>query len=170
MRLHRLRFPGALLKRGFWLYAWRIRCGDKEFYYVGRTGDSSSRYASSPFSRLGRHLDLRPTATANMLLRHIRRLGLDPEGCDYELLAFGPLFPEQSTLDLHRERRDIIAPLERALVELFRTSGHVVVGKHGKVGAPDSALLMKIKRAFNSEVLVKRQGSRGNTLPRSRHA
>lgn len=100
---------------------------------------------------------MRSTATANMLLRHIRRLGLDPEMCDYELLAFGPLFPEQTTLDLHRERRDIIAPLERALVELFRMRGHTVVGKHGRAGTPDTALLMKVKRAFNSVVLVKRQ-------------
>ena len=161
MRLHRLTFPGALLKRGFWLYAWRIRCNGQGFYYVGRTGDSSSQYASSPFSRLVRHLDMRSTATANMLLRHIRRLGFDPEKCDYELLAFGPLFPEQTTLDLHRERRDVIAPLERALVELFRTRGHVVVGKHGKVGTPDSGLLTKVKRAFNSAVVVKRQKGRG---------
>lgn len=164
MRLHRLTFPGALLKRGFWLYAWRIRCGDQEFYYVGRTGDSSSQYASSPFSRLGRHLDMRSAATANMLLRHIRRLGLDPEMCDYELLAFGPLFPEQTTLDLHRERRDIIAPLERALVELFRTQGHLVVGKHGRFGTPDRGLLTKVTRAFNSAVRVRRR--RGETTAR----
>ncbi len=150
MRLHRLTFPGALLKRGFWLYVWRIQCKNRAFYYVGRTGDSSSQYASSPFSRLVRHFDMRSTATANMLLRHVRLQKLDPEECEYQLLAFGPLFPEQTTLDLHRRHRDIIAPLERALVELLRSRGHNVVGKHGKVGAPDPGILRSVKRAFHS--------------------
>ena len=76
MRLPHLKFSGAILERGFWLYAWRIENGSREFFYVGRTGDSSSQYAASPFSRLGQHLDIRPNATANMLLRHVRRLKL----------------------------------------------------------------------------------------------
>jgi hypothetical protein len=41
---------------------------------------------------------------------------LDPLDCTYELIAFGPIFPEQSTMELHRKYRDQIAPLESALV------------------------------------------------------
>ncbi len=42
-------FDGALLERGFWLYVWRIIEGTRTVLYVGRTGDSSSPNASSPF-------------------------------------------------------------------------------------------------------------------------
>src|SRR5262249_37403040 len=110
VRAIRVRFGGAILERGFWLYVWRVRCRKHVFYYVGRTGDSSSRYAASPFSRVGQHLDIRPRATANMLLRHIRSRRLDARQCSYELLAVGPLFPEQSNLVDHRRHRDIVAP------------------------------------------------------------
>lgn len=106
MRVHRVKFSGAILERGFWLYAWRITAGDEEVFYVGRTGDSSSKFAASPFARLGQHLDVRPKAPANMLLRQIRKAGLDPLKCNYELVAFGPLFLEQATLEAHREYRD----------------------------------------------------------------
>ncbi|MGA8005125.1 MAG: hypothetical protein WCA17_03415, partial [Burkholderiales bacterium] len=79
MKAHQLSFGGAVLERGFWLYVWRVTNGTKRFLYVGRTGDSSSQFAASPFARIGQHLDLRPKASANMLHRHIRSRGLDPK-------------------------------------------------------------------------------------------
>lgn len=150
MRLHKLKFSGAILDRGFWLYAWRIECHEKVFFYVGRTGDSSSQYAASPFSRLSQHLDARPNATANMLLRHVRRLGLDPLQCSFELFAFGPIFSEQPTLELHRKYRDHIAPLESALAEFLRSKGCDVVGNHGSKGKADPKLLAEVQSAFNA--------------------
>ena len=60
--MQQVRFEGALLERGFWLYVWRVRQESREVLYVGRTGDSSSRFAASPFSRLSQHLDIRPKA------------------------------------------------------------------------------------------------------------
>lgn len=148
MPLHRVTFSGAILERGFWLYAWRIRCGESEFFYVGRTGDSSSQFASSPFSRLGQHLDIRANAKANALLRHVRAEGFDPLECTFELLAFGPLFPEQTTMELHRSLRDKIAPLEFALAALLRGCGFKVRGVHGKAGLPDLGLKAEVERAF----------------------
>ena len=151
MKVSRVSFNGAILARGFWLYAWRITCGEVQFFYVGRTGDSSSQYAASPFSRLGQHLDVRATATANMLLRHVRKEGLDPTHCNYELVAFGPIFPEQLDLATHRLHRDRIAPLENQLAELLRARGFRVVGKHGSKRAVDPDLLSQIRDAFNME-------------------
>jgi hypothetical protein len=148
MALHRVSFSGAILERGFWLYVWRISCGLKEFYYVGRTGDSSSQYASSPFSRLGQHLDIRPSAKANTLLRHVRSHGLDPLDCTFELQAYGPLFPEQPSLDLHRNYRDQIAPLETVLAELIRGMGFNVVGVHGKPRRASPELRQEVERVF----------------------
>lgn len=151
MHLHRLSFSGAILERGFWLYAWRIRCGVKEFFYVGRTGDSSSQFAASPFSRLGQHLDIRTNAKANTLLRHVRAAKFDPLQCNFELLAFGPLFPEQSTMELHRGFRDQIAPLEASLAALLKSRGFNVVGMHGKVGVSDPGLRAEVERVFQAE-------------------
>jgi hypothetical protein len=147
MRLHKLKFSGAILDRDFWLYAWRVECHEKVFYYVGRTGDSSSQYAASPFSRLGQHLDVRPNATAYMLLRLVRRFGLNPLYYSFELLAFGPIFSEQPTLELHRKYRDRIAPLESALAEFLRSKGarwSVIMVQ------VDPKLLAEVQSAFNA--------------------
>jgi hypothetical protein len=145
MKLHCLEFHGGLLERGFWLYVWRVRHNSDCVLYVGRTGDSSSRFASSPFSRLGQHLDVRVNATANMLLRNIRAIGFDPQQCSFELFSYGPLFPEQPDLLLHRRHRDIVGPLETALAEHLKGSGHRVLGKHPKVRSFDGALFDEVR-------------------------
>jgi len=149
MKLHRISFGGALLERGFWLYAWMIRHNGREFVYVGRTGDSSSKFAASPFSRLGQHLDVRPSASANMLLRQVRKLGWEPTACAYELVAFGPIFPEQADLVQHRSLRDVVAALETELAELFRAKSFNVPGAHGKRRSADPALLEQVQKAFH---------------------
>lgn len=149
MKVHRISFNGGLLERGFWLYAWLLKNGDDKAVYVGRTGDSSSQFAASPFSRLGQHLDVRPSATANMLLRQVRNLDWDPLACEYELVAFGPIFPEQADLEQHRLKRDVIAPLETALATLFRQQGFNVVGNHGKQRDKDPTLWPQVERAFH---------------------
>jgi hypothetical protein len=150
MSLHRLKFAGAILERGFWLYAWRVISGKREFFYVGRTGDSSSRFAASPFSRLSQHLDVRSKANANMLLRHVWRLKLDPLACKFELFAFGPIFGEQATLELHRQYRDRAARLESAFAAYLRSTGKEVVGSHSSMGEPEPELFVKVKRALGS--------------------
>ncbi|GAB3729884.1 hypothetical protein GCM10028862_08690 [Luteimonas pelagia] len=149
MKVHRVRFDGALLERGFWLYAWLIKHGTEKIVYVGRTGDSSSQFAASPFSRLSQHLDVRPSASANMVLRQVRKRAWEPAKCSFDLVAFGPLFPEQADLAQHRSVRDIIAPLETELAELFRTQGFQVPGNHGKRRAADPALLEQVRGAFH---------------------
>lgn len=149
MKVHRISFEGGLLERGFWLYAWLIQCGSDRAIYVGRTGDSSSQFAASPFSRLGQHLDVRPSAKANSLLRQVRSMGWDPIKCKYELVAFGPIFPEQPDLDSHRVKRDIIAPLESHLAQLFKNAGFKVVGSHGKQYAVDQEISKQVEKAFH---------------------
>ena len=138
-----------MLERGFWLYAWLIKCHDERIVYVGRTGDSSSQFAASPFSRLSAHLDVRPSASANMLLRQVRKKGWEPTACSYELVAFGPIFSEQADLATHRSVRDVIAPLERELAELFKAEGYEVPGSHGKRRLADPFLLQQVQSAFH---------------------
>lgn len=144
MRAHQLSFGGAVLERGFWLYVWRVTCDENLFFYVGRTGDSSSRFAASPFARIGQHLDIKPKANANMLLRHIRSRGLDPEQCSYKLIAVGPIFPEQKTMEEHRKHRDIVAPLEAALAQHLRSKRHDVCGSHSSKFPLDRGLFAQI--------------------------
>jgi hypothetical protein len=144
MKVHELKFSGALIERGFWLYVWRVSHKNQYVLYVGRTGDSSSKYASSPFNRLGQHLDVRPNATANTLLRNIRTKGFDPLLCEYDLVSIGPLYPEQDNLEEHRKYRDLIAPLESALAQHLKDKGHEVVGTHPKPKPHDEAMLKKV--------------------------
>lgn len=149
MEVHRISFDGGLLERGFWLYAWLIKCGTDKAVYVGRTGESSSQFAASPFSRLGQHLDVRPRATSNMLLRQVRKLGWEPLACQYELVAFGPMFPEQADLVQHRFKRDIIAPLETELALMFKSEGFKVIGNHDTHRIADHGFLEQVRRAFH---------------------
>src|ERR1017187_4184915 len=98
-------FDGAILQRGFWLYVWIIRNQGREFLYVGRTGDSSSKHASSPFRRLSAHLDEKITAKGASMRNQLRREGLEPEGCHFRMVAFGPMFKEQSDFEKHKPHR-----------------------------------------------------------------
>lgn len=152
MQVHGLKFSGALIERGFWLYVWKVDWRDNRILYVGRTGDSSSKYAASPFNRLGQHLDIRPKATANTLLRNIKSEGFDPAECQFELIAIGPLFPEQDNIDDHRKYRDIISPLESGLAQYLKGQGYNVIGNHPKKREKDEKLFKKIITKLNSKL------------------
>ena len=113
---HELHFSGGILMRGFWLYVWEIsRPRGPKLYYVGRTGDSSSINAQSPFNRMGQHLGFRKNSS--MLRRHLEHRGVQPERCSFRLIAHGPILRETASRHTHRERRDVMAALEQALAE-----------------------------------------------------
>ena len=145
MKVHFLEFSGALIERGFWLYIWRVTYKNDDVLYIGRTGDSSSKYAASPFNRLGQHLDIRPNATANTLLRNIKAEGFNPVECEFQLTSIGPIFPEQGSLEDHRKYRDIIAPLEVALADYLKGKGYRVIGMHPKPRPIDEKIFSQIK-------------------------
>src|SRR5215207_4311164 len=101
-----LTFSGELLRRGFWLYVWEIKTSENVYlYYAGRTGDSSSIKAQSPFNRMGQHLGFNDKS--NVLRRRPRGRGIDPEDCEYRLVAHGPIWGETADRDEHRILRDI---------------------------------------------------------------
>jgi len=140
----RMAFEGKLLKRGFWLYVWEIKGDRTRHLYVGRTGDSSSANASSPFRRIGQHLDPSLNAKGNALGRRLKEAGLDAESCTFEMIAIGPLFDEQKTFSAHSPLRDKTAALERALVDELRSRGYEVLGVHPRAGIPDSSLMEQV--------------------------
>lgn len=131
MKAHSLTFSGALIERGFWLYVWHVQCGRKAIVYVGRTGDSSSCNAASPFNRLGQHLDVRKSASANMLLRHMRAKGMDPTVATYRLACVGPIYNEVVEWREHQVLRNRVAALEAALGRHMK-DGHDRLGSPGR--------------------------------------
>lgn len=140
-RSHELAFSGSLLERGFWLYIWEISHPDwsDPEHYVGRTGDSSSVNAASPFNRMGQHLNLRPEARAAMLAQRLRNTFplINCSGFFYRLVSVGPIFPEVGVADRqtpsqeerakHHEGRDVVSGLESMLEKKMRSAGYKVL-------------------------------------------
>lgn len=148
-----LTFEGPMTKRGFWLYVWRIQYCDREFLYVGRTGDSSSANASSPFARMGQHLG--KNEKENMMRRHLKERGVEPEECStFTMVARGPLYLEVEHKDKdekkrkHDERRDKVAALEKALAESLICGGYDVLNTVNSKKCLDRDLWNKVCEAF----------------------
>lgn len=141
---YHLGFDGKILERGFWIYLWKITHGKEISIYVGRTGDSSSLNAGSPFTRMSNHLDSNPKAKGNSLWRLLNKNNVDPRNCHFEMLALGPLFPEQNDMTKHRKHRDTLAAIEQKLAKHCRINGFVVLGIHFTKKTLDNALFDKI--------------------------
>jgi hypothetical protein len=148
-KLYGLLIPAEILQRGFWLYIWRIGLRDGgEVFYVGRTGDSSSLNAQSPFSRVSGHLG--SNKRSNALRRHLCKHGIKLDACgELELVTYGPLFDEASNdRDLHSQRRDKAAALERDLCTAMQEAGYCVINQVHCRKATDSDEKTRILNAF----------------------
>lgn len=145
-----LTFSGELLRRGFWLYVWEIKTPENVYlYYAGRTGDSSSVNAQSPFNRMGQHLGFNDKS--NLLRRRLKGRGIDPENCEYRLVAHGPIMGEASDRDKHRKLRDIIAALEKALAEAMCAAGYTIINTVKCRMPLDNLLFEEVRAAFVHE-------------------
>jgi hypothetical protein len=154
LQSYSMTFDGHLLKRGFWLYVWQIRGPLSHHVYVGRTGDSSSPHASSPFKRIAQHLDPSPNAKGNALRKQLRQRGVECDECSFEMVAVGPIFPEQPDFEAHKPVRDRMAALERAIADELGQRGYVVLGTHPRAGSPDPALLQQLRALLNAKFPV----------------
>lgn len=160
MATQTLAFDGELLRRGFWLYVWEITPRNaKPCYYVGRTGDSSTPNAQSPFIRMGQHFG--KNKNANALRRHLEARKINPEQCALKLFAHGPILDEVSDFDEHKKRRDVAAALEKALEESLRVVGYDVLNFVDSKKKLDEPLFEKMIRAFNEHLpkLLTKQAS-----------
>lgn len=147
--LHEVRFAGGILKRGFWLYVWEVMPPEgTPLYYVGRTGDSSSMNAQSPFNRMGQHLGF--AKNSNMLRRHLGEHGVEPERCAFRLVAIGPLEEESiaESRDEHDARRDHVAAMEKALADTLIAAGCRVMNRVSSRKRLDTARFREISEAF----------------------
>ena len=160
---HELIFNGALLSRGYWLYVWEVvGPEDAKIYYVGRTGDSSSTNAQSPFNRMGQHLGR--NNRANVLHRCLIREKFDPARCSFRLVTSGPVFDEPSELNDHLRCRDVVAGLEMALAAAMREAGYRVVNNVYSKKPVDAALFAEIHKSFGTHfpALLAGKDSQGN--------
>lgn len=147
---HSLTFTGHILQRGFWLYVWEVTLADGSMlHYVGRTGDSSSRYAQSPYIRMGQHLGT--AATTSMLRKHLVKYGVTHGDCTYRLVAHGPVLAEAPDMEGHRERRDVVAALEKALAEAMASAGYVVMNTVKCRKPLDEGMFEEVRAAFEAE-------------------
>ena len=145
-------FNGRTLERGFWLYMWEILFEGKKYFYVGRTGDNSSPNASSPFNRIGQHLNFRPNAKGNALARRLREASINPKTSKFRMLALGPIFQEQGSFESHKPYRDQMATFEYEIACYLRSQGFDVLGIHHK-GAPVKQKLLDEIRHKASEFI-----------------
>ena len=146
-KTHELKFNGELLQRGFWLYIWEIKTPKQtHLYYVGRTGDSSSINAQSPFNRMGQHLGY--NKKSNVLRRHLEGKNIDPEICSFRLIAHGPILKETKNKDEHRKRRDSIAAMEKALADEMAATGYNVINTVSSLKKLNVAKFASVRAAF----------------------
>ncbi len=130
--------PGMMIRRGFWLYVWRVeRAAGGELLYVGRTGDNSSPNAVAPYTRMGQHLGFQKSQ--NALRKHLAAKSLKPEDCiAFQLVAHGPIYAEiegdkstpearRALMRAHTTPRDAIAAMEKALANDLTTAGYDVM-------------------------------------------
>jgi hypothetical protein len=142
-------FSGAFLRRGFWLYIWEITTPNgTRMYYVGRTGDSSSQNAQSPFNRMSQHLGW--NMKSNALRGRLEKKSVNPNDCEFRLVSYGPVLEEAKAglLDVYRERRDIVASLEKDLAEAMRRAKYDVLNNvHCRMPAQPE-LASQVRAAF----------------------
>jgi hypothetical protein len=151
LRSYTMKFEGALLERGFWLYVWEIVSDKSHHIYVGRTGDSSSPNAQSPFKRIGQHLDPSPNAKGNALGRQLRNAGVAHASCRFEMIAIGPIFPEQPSYEADVPIRDQMAALERAAADYLKERGYIILGTHPRQGVPVVELWCQVRTILDSK-------------------
>ena len=144
---HTMIFPGAITSRGFWLYVWKIQSPAGQLLYVGRTGDSSSTKASSPFTRIGLHLSTNDNQ--NTIRKHLAKREVQPENClSFEMIAHGPMFPESTDRSTHVKRRDKVAALEKALADTLGDLGYDVMNEVTSRKPLDHGLWNEVRAAF----------------------
>lgn len=145
--IYSIDFDGHILSRGFWLYVWEIAAPTGTFYYIGRTGDSSSHNAQSPFNRMSQHLG--SNVKSNVLRRHLESRNINPEECSFSMNAFGPIQSETETLEQHRSARDSVSALEKALADSMRSARYNVINEVNCRKALDMQLFSNVLAAFS---------------------
>lgn len=98
---------------------------------------------------MGQHLG--SNKFQNMVRQHLAKRGTLPEECDnFQLIAYGPIFSEapDRDWDVHVERRDVVAALEKALAEGLKSAGYNVLNTVNSKKDLDAGLWSTVSEAF----------------------
>lgn len=152
---HILTLPGPMLRRGFWLYVWRVETPTSEVLYVGRTGDNSSPHANAPYTRMGQHLG--SIKNQNALRQHLKKRDVALEACEFQLITHGPLYDEiskeegatrEALMEAHKPLRDIVGAMEKALADDLAGAGYTVLNTVNCKWPLDALLWAPVRAAF----------------------
>lgn len=84
-----------------------------------------------------------------MVRQHLEKCGTNPEDCaSFELIAYGPLFPQAPNMDEHKGPRDKVAALERVLAETLRGATYTVMNEVHSLKQLDDGLWEQVREAF----------------------
>jgi hypothetical protein len=67
------------------------------------------------------------------------------------MVAIGPIFPEQKTMENHKPYRDQVAALEKATSIYLKARRYDVLGVHHASQQPDTILFTKVIGLLDSE-------------------
>jgi hypothetical protein len=145
--LHHCSIPIGLLKRGFWIYVWKVETPPGDIvHYVGMTGDTSTYNPQSPFKRAADHLGFNDNS--NPLRKYLSKWGHDLESCRaLDLVAYGPLYEVPQDATAYGRVRGKVAALEKALSAALRAAKYEVVH-------PDPGCRFEYEPAKLSEMLA----------------
>ena len=145
--IHKFELPPPLLKRGFWIYVWKIRTRRKfPKFYVGMTGDTGSYSAQSPINRISAHLG--HNKRSNALQRYLKREGIEIESCDaLEFAAFGPIGTVPTEKTQYRVARAEIAAIEKHLWQHMHAAGMDMLNQCPASKAQHNPKIFKLVRA-----------------------
>jgi hypothetical protein len=73
-----------------------------------------------------------------------------------EMIAVGPIFPEEKEFTAHRPVRDRVAALETALAAALRERGYTVLGTHPGSFQPDGAKSAEVLRLVEEKLRMGR--------------
>ena len=67
-----INIPNNWLSSGYFVYVAHINYGDKNFKYIGQTGDNKHQTARGPLYRIGGHLSKLKSSKQNQIIKGIR--------------------------------------------------------------------------------------------------
>jgi hypothetical protein len=148
--MHHLSISPSILRRGFWLYVWRIGLptgGDA--HYVGMTGDTGTAGAQTVANRIATHLGY--NIHSNALRRYILNTEhAHLEDCrSLEFFAFGPVYPRPVQAVDYPTVRGKVAALEKHLWKRMQISGYDMLNPQPRAtDKPDEDRLDEICASF----------------------
>ena len=175
MKSFSLELRGCHFQQAYLIYIIKLKAKNKDYYYVGQTGDSHYKIARPAFLRLAGHLELRQKSTQNQIVKYICKelIKEDLESSNhydklkYKILEFlstchlgmnvYPVYEISNNISKkeHQDKNRMIKEFEKHIIRLFEKNNKELMNKSKpkpKEDLLDSNLiniLSKICKDFN---------------------